>query len=214
MRLGSPSFADKLVGREAFERFQPTAEVVGGAEFRDKPCKLGVFVIVVALDGRVLDRPVHALDVAVGSGMRWLGQSMLDVEISAGRFEGVAAERHALGSHRLDVGRRPPIACRLGEARAIIRQHDLGLVGNGFDQVAKEVACDAPGRLPVQFDEGELGRPVNGHQEIEPAFRRLHFSDVDMEKAERIGLEFLLRDYLAINIGKPANAMTQQAAVQ
>jgi hypothetical protein len=35
---------------------------------------------VEALDGSVLDRAVHALDLVVGPRMLWLGQPVIDVD--------------------------------------------------------------------------------------------------------------------------------------
>jgi hypothetical protein len=44
----------------------------------------------------------------------------------------------------------------------------------------------------MQFGEGELRGPVNGYEEIEPAFGGADLSDVDVEIADRIGLELAL----------------------
>jgi hypothetical protein len=43
-----------------------------------------------------------------------------------------------------------------------------------------------------QLDEGELGRVVNGHEEIELAFGRLHLGSVQVEVTDRVALELLL----------------------
>ena len=53
-------------------------------------------LVVEALDGGVLDRAVHPLDLTVGPWMARLGQPMLDVEVGAGHFKGVAPEQHSL----------------------------------------------------------------------------------------------------------------------
>lgn len=55
--------------------------------------------------------------------------------------------------------------------------------------MTKEVAGDATGSLLVQFDEGELGRAINGFQHVDTAFSGADFSDVDVEVAERVALE-------------------------
>lgn len=88
-----PCFADGFVGREAAERLQPTSEVVGGDEVGEMLAKQIMRLVIVALDGRFLDGAVHAFDLAVGTWVARFGQPMFDVEIGAGRFEGVAAER-------------------------------------------------------------------------------------------------------------------------
>ncbi len=173
-----------------------------------------MIVIVVAPDGRVLYCPVHPLHLPVRPGMGGLGQSMLDVEIGAGRFKGMTAEEYALSPHCFDVFGGPAVTRRVGEVGAVVRQHDVDLVGNRLGQVAEEVAGDATGRLLVQLDEGKLGRPVDGHQQIEPPLGRLHFGDVDMEEADRIGLELLPGALLTVDVRQPANAMALKAPVQ
>lgn len=64
--LDGPSFADELMGCEAFERLQPAAEIVGGDEVCEVPLELIVAVVVVASDRCFLERAVHPLDLAIG----------------------------------------------------------------------------------------------------------------------------------------------------
>jgi hypothetical protein len=63
--LGSPAFADELIGRETFEGLEPPTEIVGVDEVGEMPAKLSVIVVMIPLDGRVFDRAVHALDLAI-----------------------------------------------------------------------------------------------------------------------------------------------------
>jgi hypothetical protein len=71
--LGSPAFADVFVGCEALQGLQPPSVVVGGDEVGKVSFELIVSIVMVALDGRFLDRAVHALDLAIGPGMLDLG---------------------------------------------------------------------------------------------------------------------------------------------
>ena len=41
----------------------------------------------------------------------------------------------------------------------------------------------------MQFDEGKLGRAVDGDEQVEPAFRRVNLGQIDVEVAQRVGLE-------------------------
>ena len=68
-------------------------------------------------------------------------------------------------------------------------EHRVDLVGHGRDKVAEEVARDAPRRLLVQLDKGELGRAVDGHEEVELALLGPDLGNVDVEEADRIALE-------------------------
>jgi hypothetical protein len=66
----------------------------------------------------------------------------------------------------------------------------------------------------VQLDERELGRAVDGHEEVKLTLLGTNLGDVDVEEAERIGLELPLGGLLALNAGQPGYAMPLQAAVQ
>lgn len=68
----------------------------------------------------------------------------------------------------------------------------MDFVGNKVDQPAKEVTGDLACRALVELSEGKLGRPVNRHKHIELAFFGSNLGDVDVEIANRIGLELFL----------------------
>lgn len=53
--------------------------------------ELRVALVMVALDGRVLQDPVHSLDLTIGPGMVRLRQTMLDAVLVAGPIEHVPA---------------------------------------------------------------------------------------------------------------------------
>ena len=82
-----PSFADELVRGETFEGLEPTAEIIGVDEIGEIAAQLVVIVIVVSLNGRVLDRAVHSLDLTVDPRMIDLGEAMRDSVFSASHAE-------------------------------------------------------------------------------------------------------------------------------
>ena len=90
--LGSPSLADELVRGEALEGLQPPAEIVGIDEVGEVPLELCVAVVVIALNGRLLDGAVHSLDLAVGPWMADLGAPMFDAIFAAAHGEHVCDE--------------------------------------------------------------------------------------------------------------------------
>jgi len=81
---GSPEFADEFVSSKGFE---PPAEIVGVHEVGEMPAKLSVIIGAISLDGRILDRAVHALDLAVLPRMVQLGDAMLDAVLLASHSE-------------------------------------------------------------------------------------------------------------------------------
>ena len=100
--LIGPCLADELVGREALEGLEPAAEVVSRDEVGEMPAELVMALVVEALDGRLLDGPVHPLDLTVGPRMLGLGRAVLNVVGGAGIFEGMRPETFAVGDGFLD----------------------------------------------------------------------------------------------------------------
>lgn len=64
--LGCPYFADVFEGGEALEGLQTPAIIVGVDEVVEVGFELAMTVVMVALDGRFLDRPVRPFDLSVG----------------------------------------------------------------------------------------------------------------------------------------------------
>jgi hypothetical protein len=85
--LDCPLLADELVGGEAFEGFEPSGEIVGVEEVGEVAAQLVTVLVMVAFDGRLLDCPVHSLDLAVRPGMVRLGQPMFDFLLSTSLVE-------------------------------------------------------------------------------------------------------------------------------
>jgi hypothetical protein len=68
--------------------------------------------------------------------------------------------------------------------------------------------------LVDELSDRELGSSINGDEEIEFALRDLHFGDVDVEEADRIGFELPPRFFVAFHLGKSADAVALQTAMQ
>lgn len=213
-RLICPAFADELIGREALKCLEAPGEVVGVDEVGEVLPKLVVGVIVEAVNGGLLDGSVHPLDLAVGPRVPGLGEPVVDVTDGAGMFESMSPEWFSAGDHLLDVCRRPAFAGGIGEVQAIVGENRVDLVGNCSDQVEKELLRDRRCGSFMQFDIGKFTGPVDGHEEIEPAFCAADLGDIDVEVADRIGFELLLRRRIAIDVRQATNAVALQAAVQ
>lgn len=71
----------------------------------------------------------------------------------------------------------------------VVGQYGMDRVRDRFDEAQQEVCCDPPCRLLMQLGEGELGGPIDGDEQIEPALGGADFGDVDVEVADRIELE-------------------------
>lgn len=102
----------------------------------------------------------------------------------------------------------------IGELDAVVGQHRMDGVGNGCDEIAQELGCIHLTGFGIELSDGELGRPVDPDEQAQLAFGRLHLGNVNVEVADRVGLELLLRLLVAFDIGKPADPVTAQAAMQ
>ena len=92
---------------------------------------------------------------------------MIDIVLSASVFEGVRPDGLSGVEGGLDVGGcRARIAWR-GEVGSVIGEDGVDLVGDFGDQAAQELSGGPARDLFVQFDEGELRRPIDCNDEIE-----------------------------------------------
>ena len=106
------------------------------------------------------------------------------------------------------------MARRQAELDAVVGQYRVDFVRDGFDEPDEEGRSgDAIGFLD-QLNEGELRRAVDGDEEVELSLGGLHFGDVDVEEADGIGFEPLLRRLVAFDVDKPPDSVPLQAAMQ
>lgn len=147
-------------------------------------------------------------------GWRDLVSRCFDIEIGAGQLERMAAKRHFVLAHGVDLFSRPAITSGIREVGSIFGQHGVDLVRCDHCQGAEKVPGDPSCCLLNQLGKREFGCSVNGYEEIEPPLCGLYLGDIDMEKSDRIGLELLLRWFVAVDIRQAADAMALQAAMQ
>jgi hypothetical protein len=167
-----------------------------------------------ALGCSVFEGSVHAFDLAIGPGMLGLGQPVVDAGLGAGELEGMSQEHLAMLHGQLDFGRCRAGVSRRSEVGSVVGKHGVDLVRNSLEQGAEEIAGHAPGGLFMHLDEGELRGTVDGDQEIELALFGAHLRQINMEVADRIGLELLAPGPVALHIGQPGDATALQAAMQ
>ncbi len=131
-------------------------------------------VVMIALDGCFLDRPVHAFNLAIGPGMFDLGEAVFDPVFFTSHVE-----------HMGDVGswRAVSVARRKRELDAVVRQHGVDFVWDCCDQRDQDGGGRAPVRLAHELDEDELAGAVDRHVQVQLALRRSHRGDVDVKVA-------------------------------
>jgi len=212
--LFCPAFADVFERGQAFQGLQSSRVIVGHDEIGQMASQLVMAFVIEALDGCLLEGPVHAFDLTIGPWMFGLGQPMIDVGERASILKSMRPEGFAARHHLLDLFGGPGAAGRIGEVDAIVGQNGVDFVGHGLDEGPQEVGGHPCRCLGMQLRESKLRCSVDGDEEIELALGSADLGDVDVEKADRIGLEFLLCRLAALDIGQPADAMALQAAMQ
>ena len=135
---------------------------------------------------------------------------MIDIVEGAGVFEDMRAEELSLGDHRLDPGGGPGFAGGIGEVGSVIGEDGV----DGFDEAAQELRGGAARHFLMQFDEGELRRPINGDDEMELALSGSNLGDVDMEIADRVSFKFTLGRRFAFDLWQPRDPVALKAAMQ
>ena len=178
-----PYCADVFEGREAREGFEPPPIIIGVDEVVKGGVELSMALVMIACNGGVLDRPVHAVHLAIGPGMLDRGEAVLNSVF-------LAAHVDQMGDGR--GGRAVSVARRERERDAVVRQPGGDCVGNGCDQRDQEGGGRAPVRVAHELDEDELAGAVDRHLQVQRAFRRSHLGDVDVKGADGVCLEVLL----------------------
>ena len=188
--LRRPDFADIFVWREALQRLETSAVIVSVDEVDEVIFELSVTIIMIASDGRFLDRPVHALDLTVGPRVLDLSQPMFDPVLPAAHVE-----------HMRHVSRRRAIrvAWRESELNAVVGENRVDLIGDSRDQGLEEGGGRRPSSLFHQLHEGKFAGAVDGNIEVKLALSGLNLGDIDMEEADRIDLELFLVGLGAFN---------------
>jgi hypothetical protein len=87
-----PAFTDELEGGESTESLESFGKIVSSDEVVEVSSQLVMTVVVIALDGGLLDRSVHAFYLPVGPGMIRLGQPMFDAVQQTDPVKGMSAK--------------------------------------------------------------------------------------------------------------------------
>lgn len=88
-----PYFADVFEGREALEGFEPPPIIIGVDDVVQVSVELPMALVMIAFDGGVLDRPVHAFHLAIGPGMLDLGEAVRNPVFVAAHVEHMGDRR-------------------------------------------------------------------------------------------------------------------------
>ena len=100
---------------------------------------MSVRVIEVAMDGGLLDGPVHSLDLSIGPRVLWLCKPVINVVGCASILEGMASEQLALRTHLPDICWCPALTGRIGKLNAIVSENSMDGVGNSGNQIVQEL---------------------------------------------------------------------------
>lgn len=114
-------------------------------------------VVMIARDGGVLDRPVHAFNLAIGPGVFDRGEAVLDPVCFTAHVEHMGDGRG---------GRAVSVAQWKRELDASVRQHGVDFVWHRCDQRDKKGYGRAPVCLAHEMDENERAGTVDCHVQV------------------------------------------------
>ena len=135
------------------------------------PAKLVVGFVVIALDGRLFEGSVHSLDLTICPWMVWFGQAMFDSVTPARAIKRMATQH---------CGLTFAVLRQIGKLDAVVGQHDIDLVGDGFDPLVEERnGCCGVGLF---LSSGE----VLGHDRATPRNREGFFEAAGMSAASQL----------------------------
>src|SRR5262249_42721872 len=191
-----PGFTDGFERREPIQSLETLGEVVGVEECLDVLAKLVVAVVVVAPNGRLFESTVHPLDLPVRPRMIWLCQLMLNLVRSTEQNEHIGLP---------SLSRTLTVLWQITELDAVVGEYGVNFVGDDCDHGLQQGRCRISVSLLVELRESKLRCAVNRDKQVKFAFFSAHFSDIDVEVADRVPLERLLAPRLAFDRRKPAD---------
>ena len=128
-----PGVADGFKWGLPADGFEVLGEVVCRHESNDVGFEAFEVGIVKRLDGRFLDRPVHAFGLAVGPWVVWLGELVLDAVLVADAVEDVGAE--------IAPARPISIFWQICKGHSIIGQHGMDSIRKRLDDPAQKLGA-------------------------------------------------------------------------
>ena len=170
--------------------------------------------VMEPLDGRLLDRAVHAFNLAIGPGMFRLGQAMFNVILRASQIKGVASEKFLFLKHVSDFGYAPSLALGIGEMGTVIGQDSMDFIGNSLNGLAEKIGGNAARCFLMQLGKSNLAGAVNRNQQVKLSLCGMNFCNVDMKITDRVMFKLLAYRFVALDIWQPTDAVTLQAAMQ
>ena len=115
----------------------------------------------------------------------------------------MAAKHHAFGAHLPDFLRRPRVPRELGEGCAISPLARCGTCRERRRQDSQGGAGYPVVRPLVQLDEGELRRPVDRREQIDPTLLGVHIGNVEVGIGERLAVELNAKRLVALYLEQP-----------
>ena len=88
------------------------------------------------------------------------------------------------------------------------------LIGHGLEHMLQDLPSGAAVSFFNELGDGELGSPVDAHEETELALRRLHLSDVEVKEPDGVTLELLALRLVPLDIRQARDPVPLQAPVQ
>jgi hypothetical protein len=133
------------------------------------------------------------------------GEAVFDAVLSTAHLEHVGDEPSS---------RANSVARWQAGLDAIVGQDSVDFARCCLDESCEVGRCGETVGLVHQLDEGELAGPINGNKKIALSLLGLHFGNVDVEVADRLGLECLLGGLVTADLRQTAAAVTLQATIQ
>src|SRR5579859_2895005 len=122
IRIFLPGFADEFIRSKASESFESSGKVVSSHEVSHVCTKLGVAVVMEAVNSGLFDGAIHTFDLSVGPRMPGLSEAMIDSVQKTDPVERVSAET-SRGAFT--------IFGQIGELDSVVGQYGMNAIGNG-----------------------------------------------------------------------------------
>lgn len=86
-------------------------------------------------------------------------------------------------------------------------------IGDSLEQMFEELPCGLAICLFHELGNCKFAGPINTHEEVELALRRLNLGDVDMEEINGVSFESLPLWFIALDVRQARDAMPLKASM-
>ena len=134
------------------QRFQSLCKIIRVDKCLKMLLQRVLRLIIIPMDGRLLNRFIHSLNLAICPRMRWKSEPVLDFVFFANSIE--------------NMRQSPVVPSLIRELHAVVRQNRMNFVRNLINQIFQKLGSLDFSLFFNEFDVRKLARAIDCNKQI------------------------------------------------